>query len=209
MRGMAAPSRNRVELLEISPAGVLAGRTMAFLLLGSSVAAILASSGHLWERCGDVQGRCVEQAAGAGLMTLLALISAAIGVGIWFRVRQRPRDPEGSSRWVLALGVVFAAGLLLVALRIPTFTCARGRFDEALTLCMHPPSTSEPASWLLPKLLVVAAGLIGGVAIAMTPRLVRLWVVVALVAWSAGLGWSLVDMFGRPVVAALGAVAAR
>jgi hypothetical protein len=200
------PSSADAEAVEISPAGALAGRTFSLLLIGSAVALVVVSWDELWRRCGAIEGRCVERAAGAGLLTILSAIAAAIGVGIWFRVRRRPVDPDGSSRYVWALGAVFAIGLVLVAARIPAFVCDRGRFDDALELCMHPPSTSEPASQLLLKRAVVVGGVVGGIVIASTPRLVRLWVILAIAAWLLGVGWTVTDTLVRPEISALGPV---
>ena len=202
-------SRSDVELVEISPEGALAGRTFALLLIGSAFALVVASWDELWLRCGAAEGRCVERAAGAGLLTIASLIAAAIGVAVWLRVRRRPVDADGSSRYVWALGVMFAIGLVLVAARIPAFTCERGRFDDALDLCMHPPSTSEPDSQLLVKQAAVIAGVGGGIVIAARPRLVRLWVILAVAAWFLGVGWTLTDALVRPEVTALEAAAPR
>ena len=196
------PSTQR-ELVEISPAGALAGRTFSVVLVGSAVALVVGSWDELWRRCGAVEGRCVERAASAGLLTILSAFAIVIGVGIWLRVRRRPVDPDGSSRYVWALGVVFAIGLVLVAARIPAFTCERGRFDDALELCMHPPSTSEPKNSVLLKQAIVVAGLLGGVVIATRPRLVRLSVVLTVAAWLLGVGWTVIDTLVRPEVAAL------
>ena len=87
--------------------------------------------------------------------------------------------PDGSSRYVWVLGALVALGGVLAASRVPAFTCARGRLDDLLELCMHPPSTSEPARWLLAKQAIVAAGLIGAVVIAMRPRWARVTVPLA------------------------------
>jgi uncharacterized membrane protein YidH (DUF202 family) len=195
---MARPSsRTPVEFVEISPAGALAGRTFSLLLVGSALAVIGMSWDELWRTCGAVEGRCVERAAGAGLLTILSVIAAAIGVAVWIRVRRRPLDREGSSRYVWALGVVFALGMILGATRVPAFTCERGRFDDALELCMHPPSTSEPSRWLLVKQVLVLVGLIGGVALAATPRHTRFWAILSTVAWVGGAGWLLLDTLVR------------
>ena len=188
-----SPSRDRVVRLEIAPAGALAGRVLALVLAGSSVVLVVASWEDLWRRCGEVAGPCVERAAAAGLLAIASLIAAACGVGIWLRIRRRPVDADGSSRYVVALGILFAAGLILLAARIPAFTCDRGRFDTPLQLCMHPPSTSEPSSWLWAKKAIVVLGLAGGVVIAARPRMVRLSVVAVIVAWAGGFGWVTVD----------------
>ena len=192
------PPRPAPELTEISPQGSLAGLTFALLLIGSALAIVVASWDTLWQRCGAIEGRCVERAAGAGLLVILAVLGFVGGIVIWRRVRQRRQDPDGSSRYVWALGVVFAIGLGLVAARIPAFTCARGRFDDPLRLCMHPPTTSEPASWLLVKQAIAVGGLVGGIAIAGTPRLVRIWIPVTIAAWLAGVGWVIQETLVRP-----------
>ena len=185
-------SRADAELAEISPEGALAGRTVSLLLVGSATALIAVSWNELWHRCGAAESRCVERAAGAGILMIFSLLVLAGGIGIWRQVRRRPVDPDGSSRYVQALGLLFALGLALVAARIPAFTCARGRFDDVLQLCMHPPTTSAPASWLLVKRAILVVGLVGGVAIAVKPRGVRLWVPATVAAWIAGAGWSMV-----------------
>ncbi len=181
------------ELLEISPEGALAGKTFALVLLGSAAALVVASWEDLWRRCGEATGPCVERAAAAGLLTILSVLAVVCGVGIWLRIRKRAVDPTGSSRYVWALGALFAIGLVLVAARIPAFTCGRGRFDTLLQLCMHPPSTSDPASWLWAKKVIVVVGLAGGVAIAARPRAVRFSAAAALAAWAGGFGWVTVD----------------
>jgi hypothetical protein len=102
-------------------------------------------------------------------------------------------DPQGSSRYVLALGALLALGCIFVAGRIPAFTCDRGRFDDVLVLCMHPPSTSEPTSWLLLKKAVVVLGLLGGIVVSVRPRNVKVTAPVAVAVWGAGFGWLIVD----------------
>jgi hypothetical protein len=194
---MARRPRVAPELVEIAPAGALAGRVFAAVLIGSGVVLAVAAWEDLWRRCGAIEGRCAERAAAAGLLTIVAALAVVGGVATWIRVGRRPQDPEGSSRYAWALGAVFAIGMILVAARIPGFTCERGRFDEALELCMHPPSTSEPARWLLVKQAIVALGLLGGLAIALTPRLVRIWVWVAVAAWIAGAGRVVLDTLVR------------
>lgn len=171
----------------------MAGRTFALLLIGSAISLAVFSWDELWRRCGAIEGRCVERAAGAGLLTILAAIALVGGVAIWRRVGRRPVDPDGSSRYVWALGVMFALALWMIASQIPAFTCERGRFDDPLRLCMHPPSTSVPESWLLGKRAVAVAGIVGAVVIGATPRLVRAWVPATVAAWLAGIGWVLME----------------
>ena len=94
------------------------------------------------------------------ILTMCSVAAIAWAVGILLRIRRRPVDPEGSSRYVWALGALVALGGIFIAGRIPAYTCARGRFDDVLVLCLHPPSTSDPTSWLLLKKAIVVVSLI-------------------------------------------------
>jgi hypothetical protein len=135
-----------------------------------------------------VEGRV---AAAAGLASLGSIAAIVAGVWAWRRIARRPVHPEGSSRFVLGIAALFALGLLLLAWRIPAFTCERGRFDEVLQLCMHPPTpptTSEPVRWTLLRLVCATLGLAGGVAIALWPRGIRLTAPLAVLAWAGGAG---------------------
>ena len=182
---------------DITPEGRIAGRTAGALSVGSGVAAIAVSWDDLWRRCGDeLRGPCVSRSASAVLLTATGVVALALGVLAWRRVGRRPVDAYGSSRWVWALGALFALGAVLVASRVPAFTCARGRFDELLELCMHPPSTSEPSRWLLGKEAIVVAGIVGGLVIVARPRWVRVTAVLAAGLWLGGLGWTLLETMG-------------
>ena len=183
----------RVVLTEISPEGAFAGRVFAVTLLVSAVALIGVSWDDIWRVCNAVSGPCVERSAGAIIISMCSLGAIAWGVGVLVRIRRRPVDPESSSRYVLALGALLSLGCIFVAGRIPAFTCDRGRFDDVLVLCMHPPSTSEPTSWLLLKKAVVVLGLLGGILVSVRPRNVRVTAPVAVAVWAAGFGWLIVD----------------
>jgi hypothetical protein len=89
-------------------------------------------------------------------------------------------------------GRVFSGGIFIAA-RIPAFTCERGHFDDALAVCMHPPSISDGTSWLLLKEAIVVIGLLGGVTVAARPRNVRVTAPVSVAVWGAGFGWLIVD----------------
>jgi hypothetical protein len=186
-------TRTTGQTIEISEEGLLAGRTIALVLVASGVGLAAVSWNDLWRRCDYVAGRCAERAAGAGMLTMLAVVFVVSGIATWRWVGGRPVDPEGSSRLARGLGVLFGLGLVLVAVRIPAFTCEVGRFDSVLQLCMHPPTTSDPTSWLLLKKVVVGVGLLGGALIAATPRRVRLWIPVSVTAWVLGAGWVMLD----------------
>jgi energy-converting hydrogenase Eha subunit H len=87
---------------------------------------------------------------------------------------------------VIALGVMFALGLLSVAATIPVFTCARGRLDLVLEMCVHPQTRSDPTSWLLLKRAILVVGLVAGVAIAFSRRWVKVSAPLAALAWFGG-----------------------
>jgi hypothetical protein len=182
-----------VVLTEISPEGAFAGRVLALTLLVSAVALIGVSWDDIWRVCNAVSGPCVERSAGAIILSMCSLAAIVWGVGILVRIPRRPVDPQGSSRYVLALGGLLSLGCIFVAGRIPAFTCDRGRFDDVLVLCMHPPSTSEPTSWLLLKEAVVVLGLLGGIVVSVRPRNVKVTAPVAVAVWGAGFGWLIVD----------------
>ena len=72
------------------------------------------------------------------ILTRCSVAAIAGAVAILLRIRRRPVDPEGSSRYVWALGVLVGLGGIVIAGRIRAYTCDRGRFDDVLVLCMHP-----------------------------------------------------------------------
>ena len=173
---------------EISPEGAFAGRVFAVTLLVSAVALIGVSWDDVWRVCNAVSGPCVERSASATILSMCSLAAIVWGVGILVRSQRRPVDPQASSRYVLALGALVSLGCIFVAGRIPAFTCDRGRFDDVLVLCMHPPSSSEPASWLLLKKAVVVLGVLGGILVSVRPRNVRVTAPLSVAAWGIGFG---------------------
>ena len=182
-----------VVLTEISPEGALAGRIFAVTLLVSAVVMIVVSWDDIWRVCGEVAGPCVERSAGAMILTMCSVAAIAWGAGILLRLRRRPVDPEGSSRYVWALGVLLALGGIFIAGRIPAYTCARGRFDDVLVLCLHPPSTSDATSWLLLKKAIVGVSLIVAVLVSVRPRNVKVTGPFSVAVWAVGFGWLLAD----------------
>ena len=180
-------------LTEISPEGKLAGWVFAGTLVVSAVFTIVVSWDDIWRVCGEVAGPCVERSAGAMILTMCSVAALAWTVGILVRIRRRLVDPEGSSRYVWALGALVALGGIFIAGRVPAYTCARGRFDDVLVLCLHPPSTSEPTSWLLLKKVVVLVALAVGFVVAIRPKLVMVTAPVSVAVWAVGFGWLLAD----------------
>jgi peptide/nickel transport system permease protein len=191
-------SRDRAEVMvsEISREGALAGRVFSLTLLASAIGLIALSWDDIWRVCGAVHGDCVERSAGATILTMGSIAAIAWGVDILVRIRRRPIDPSGSSRYVWALGVLFALGLIFISGRIPTFTCDRGHFDDVLTVCMHPPSISDATSWLLLKAAIVVIGLVGAVLVSVRPRNVKVTAAVTVAVWGIGFGWLIADTMG-------------
>jgi len=180
-------------LAEISPEGRLAGRIFAVTLIVSAVVMIVVSWDDIWRVCNAVVGPCVERSAGAMILVLCSIGAIAGAIGILVRIRRRPVDPEGSSRYVWALGVLVGLGGIFIAGRVPAYTCARGRFDDVLVLCMHPPSTSDPTSSLLLKKAIVVVSLIVAVLVSVRPRNVRVTGPLSVAVWAVGFGWLLAD----------------
>lgn len=180
---------------EVSPDGAVAGYTVAAILVLAGAAFAVGGWDELWRRCGRASGGCQTSAASAALVTIFAMAAIAAGVALGWRLAHRPVDPEGSSRAVVALGALFAAGMLLLAWRIPAFTCARGRLDTVLDLCMHPPNTSEPSSWTWVRLASAAVGCAGGVLISTRPRWARATAPLAVLGCAAGIGLFLSQTF--------------
>jgi peptide/nickel transport system permease protein len=193
VQGADRGGRTDVMASEITREGALAGRTFSLTLLASAIALIALSWDDTWRVCGAARGDCVERSAGAMILTMGSVAAIAWGVGNLVRIGRRPVDPEGSSRYVWALGVLFALGSILVAARIPAFTCDRGHFDDVLGVCMHPPSVSDATSWVLLKVAIVVIGLVGALLVAVRPRQVKLKAPAAVAVWAIGFGWLIAD----------------
>ena len=180
-------------LTEISPQGKLAGRVFAGTLVVSAVVTIVVSWDDIWRVCGVIAGPCVERSAGATILTMWSVAAIAWAVGIFVRIRRRLVDPEGSSRYVWALAALVALGGIFIAGRIPAYTCAQGRFDDVLVMCLHPPSTSDATSWLLLKKAIVVVSLIVAVLVSVRPRNVKVTAPLSVAVWAVGFGWLLAD----------------
>jgi hypothetical protein len=183
-------------LTEVSPEGKLAGRIFAVTLIASAVVMIVVSWDDIWRVCGEVAGPCVERSAGAMILTICSVAAIAWAVGILLRIRRRLVDPEGSSRYAWTLGALVALGGIFIAARVPAYTCARGRFDDVLALCMHPPSVSDPTTWLLLKKAIVVVSLAIAFVVAIRPKLVKVTAPLSVAVWAVGFGWLLADTMG-------------
>jgi hypothetical protein len=179
--------------IEISREGVIAAKTLVALLVVTGVVIVAASWNELWRSCGGlVVSTCVNRAATAALISMFSIAAIGGAIVLGWRLRGRPVDPEGSSRYVIVLGVLFALGLLSVAGSIPAWTCPRGRWDEFLEMCLRGQTRSDATSWLLLKRAIVLVGLVGGVAIAFSRRWARVSAPLAVLGWFAGVGGFLV-----------------
>ena len=163
-------------------------------LVVSAVVMIVVSWDDIWRVCGAVVGP-LRRAIGRrdDPHDVLPRRDRLGRVGIFAPLRRRPVDPEGSSRYVWALGALVALGGIFIAGRIPAYTCARGRFDDVLVLCLHPPSTSDPTSWLLLKKAIVVVSLIVAVLVSVRPRNVKVTAPLSVAVWAVGFGWLLAD----------------
>lgn len=187
------PRTSRAPVAEITPEGALAAHVLALVLGTTGIAYAVAAADELWRRCDRADGSCATSAAAAALVTMGALVLVVGALALERRVRRRPVDPEGTTGYVVALGVLFAAGLLLVAWRLPEGVCERGRYDAILDLCLHPPTTSEATSLVPLKAGLAALGIAGGVLMAARRRWAAAWAPLAVLAWAAGAGVLLVD----------------
>ena len=185
--------RAAVALPEITAEGLIAARVLAATLIGSAAALIAVSWDDIWRVCNEISGPCTERSAGAIILFLLSVAAIGWSVVIVLRTGRRSVDPEGTSRYVWALGVMLALGSIFIASRIPAYTCAQGTFDDVLVLCQHPPTVSEATSLLMWKRAIVLVGLLVGVVVAIRPRIVRLTAPLAVLVWAAGFGWLIAD----------------
>jgi hypothetical protein len=171
---------------EITPEGAIAAKTLVAVLVVSGVASIVTSWSELWRPCGTVVSPCVNRASTAALIDLFSIAAIGVAVGLGWRLRRRPVGPKGSARYVIALGVLFALGLMAVSASIPAWTCARGRLDQFLEMCVHPKTRSDATSWLLLKRAILVVGLVAGVAIASSARWVKVSAPLAALGWFGG-----------------------
>lgn len=193
-------SRGSVDSMfeEIAPEGRMAARTVAALLILTGLGIVAASVDELTRRCGDeIAGECVSRSSAGVLLTAMSVVLIGLAVVIWRRVSRRPTDAYGSVRYVWALGSMFTVASIVLASRIPAFTCDRGRLDDLLDLCMHPPTTSEPHRWLLAKQAMVAVAIVGGIAIGARPRWVRVTAPITAATWLGAMGWLVVATLVR------------
>ena len=189
----SGPATPLAPVAEVAPEGALAAHVLAVVLAATGVAYAVAASDELWRRCDRADGSCETSAAAAALVTMTGLGLIAVAVLLERRLRRRPRDPEGGTGYVVALGVLFGAGLLLVAWRLPEGVCERGRYDPILNLCLHPPTTSDATNLIPLKAGLAALGVAGGALMAAKRRWAAAWVPLAVLAWIAGAGVLLVE----------------
>jgi hypothetical protein len=193
------PTRPATDADDLSPEGRIAAWTIAGLLVLTGLATIAAAWDEVWQRCGDeLRGECVATSSAAILASAAATVASLVGAVIAVRTSRRTVDREGSSRWTWLLGAMTIVASIVISGRIPAFTCAEGRFDALLELCLHPPDTSQPTSLTVQKSAIVTAGAIVGVVIALRPRWIRVTAPLAAAAWVLGFGWLIADTLVRP-----------
>ena len=193
----------------IAPAGRTAAFVTASCLVLAGVAFAWASIDELFCR-GRVlgggnprtalgaQSECDAIAGLAGVVIFLSIGSAVTGLVIVQRVRRRDVLAQGGTGWRWGEGVVSAIGLAVLATRLPRYSCQAGfDLDGNFGLCISPAVRLEAADHGLERMLVTAAGVVIGLALAMIPWIPRyIAAAITLAAWFAGMGWLLYDTMG-------------
>lgn len=193
----------------IAPAGRTAAFVTALCLVVAGLAFAGASIDELFCR-GRVlgggnprtslgaQSECDAIAGLAGIVIFLGIAAAAAGLAIWWRVRRRDVLEGGGTGWRWSEGVMTAIGLMVLATRIPRYSCPAGfELDSLFGLCISTATRLDAAEHGLERMLVAGAGFVLGIALAKLPWIPRAVAAMAtLVAWFAGMGWLLYDTMG-------------
>jgi hypothetical protein len=196
MSGRVAGRRWARPTEPISHAGRSAAYLTAACLVVTGTAFLIASWDEL--TCKPPSGACDTIAAAGALISVVALVAIAIGVGIVQTVRRRSVVKDGDTGWTWALGVLFALGLVALAGALPAWSCPAGvHLDSVFGLCITRTSRFEATSRLWLKWLLVIAGLALGLTVIRRPRWMLVTAPIALAAWMAGFGWLLVVTVGR------------
>lgn len=177
---------------EISHVGRIAGLTVGACLAVSGTAFLIASWDEL--RCTPAGERCDDVAGVGGAVSFVALIVAIAGVTIVVRTARRPVTDPASDAWTWGLGTLFAIGTAVIALLIPGHSCPEGfHLSPVFEICIDGARRFDATSWVWPKRLLLAAGLVIGLTLMRSPRRVWLTAPIASVVWFAGTGWLLYE----------------
>ncbi len=181
----------------ISSRGRWAGVTTGGCLVVAGLAFAVFSYDEL--TCRIAEGGCDVFVGVGGLISLLGLAVAAVGIVILRRVLIRPASPTGGSGWTSAWGVLFAIGGAVAVTRLPTLVCPDGfDLDQLFELCIRDGERFEATSHLLEKWLLVLTAVVFGVVLVKARRIPSaVATVLTVVAWVGGVGLLLVDTVAR------------
>ncbi len=172
--------------------GRIAGLTVGACLAVSGTAFLIASWDEL--RCTPAGERCDDVAGVGGAVSLVALIFAIAGATIVVRTARRPVTEPASDAWTWGLGALYAIGTTVIALLIPGHSCPDGvHLSPIFEICIDGARRFDATSWVWPKRLLLAAGLVVGVTVMRSPRRISLTTPIASVVWFAGTGWLLYE----------------
>ncbi len=180
---------------DIAPAGRLAGYVTAGSLIAVGMASLVFAVPAM-----DCTRGCTFSQHYAALISVTALAVTGIGFAVGWSVRRRPVAEDGDTGWTWSLGVLFILGMLLIASRVPRYTCPPGVvLDSNFGVCIDTVRLRRypPGDWIWIKRVVVATGWLLGLTVIRSPRWVRVAAPVAAAAWLVGAGWLLVDSFVR------------
>src|SRR3954471_17651441 len=135
----------------ISRSGKIAGYTTSACLVAAGVAFTIAAS--VVAACA---AQCAVEPALGGLALFASVPCLVLGLAVGRSVSRRPLDPEGESGWMWGVAVLLAAGIAVLASRIPSLTCSHGgRLDEIFAICVtRDLHRYDATNWLWLKWLV-------------------------------------------------------
>ena len=142
-----------------------------------------------------------EVLMGIGGIGLILGAAAAIGGLLILRnVRRRETRPTGSDGWRWALGIVFTFGLMVLVTRFPSQTCpGEAHLSAAFHMCIEEGGGQryDSTSWVGVKSIAALAAPVIGFGLIVRRGLTKVTAPLTLTVWVAGIGWLLLDTFGR------------
>jgi hypothetical protein len=187
------PRRERERRHPLSPAGKAGAVGVTFGLVSMAAFTMAVSADELLCRGLD----CEDVAALAGIAWMLAAAAAGLGIWTWIRVVGRPVAPDGEAGWRWVPGLLFVAGAVALVHQVPSLTCPPGySLDAGFGMCLTSLSRRDAESWVRLKVGLVALGVLGGVTLVPWKRIAPVGAIVAVAAWSIGMGWLVLEVFG-------------
>ena len=189
----------------IDPAARLAALTTAGCLIAGGVATIAFAWNEL--TCTVVvdpgaartapPSLCDFVSAIGGVMAFFGAAAIAGGVGVAWSLRGREVRAGGHDGWRWALAITFIVGSLILITRIPSETCGAG-FTPSFGLCIDTEGGGryDASSWVWAKTLGAIAAVVIGIVVVPRRRMIAAAIPLTVVAWTAGIGWLLIDTIG-------------